>query len=267
MQSPPKWAPPLSCIGTPAILDESQRSRTPRLQVIDTVRILALETAVQPGSIALLESAQFVARLDLAKDSRTTRSLMPAIHGQLVVLGWKVTDLELVAVSQGPGSFTGLRVGVTVAKTLAYAVGAEVLGIDTLEVIARQSIRSMNQSEPQSLWAIMDAHRQQLFCAKYERDAQGGCQLTQPPHVIGIDTWLEQVHAGDVVSGPPVEKLRPRIHSQAILEDTANFAPRATTVGELAAKAFQQGRRDDLWGLIPKYLRQSAAEEHRAARA
>ena len=234
------------------------------MQVNDIVRILALETAVQPGSIALLESARLVARLDLAADSRTTRSLMPAIHGQLAVLGWKVTDVELVAVSQGPGSFTGLRVGVTVAKTLAYAIGAEVMGIDTLEVIARQSISSDNQSE--SLWAIMDAHRQQLFCAKYERDAEGGWQLAQPPHLLGIAAWLEQIEAGDVISGPPVEKLRAQIHPQAILEDVANFAPRATTVGQLAAKAYQQGRREDLWGLTPKYLRLSAAEEKRAAR-
>ena len=111
----------------------------------------------------------------------------------------------------------------------------------------------------------MDAQRQQLFCARYERDVAGDWQLTQPSHVIGIEAWLEQIQAGDVVSGPFVDKVRSRIHPQTNVEDAANFAPRATTVGELAAEAYQQGRRDDLWGLIPKYLRLSAAEEKRAA--
>lgn len=262
-----KSALPLSCIGTPAILVHWHRSRTPGLQVIDIVRILALETATQPGSIALLEGGRPVAQCDLAKESRTTRSLIPAIQGQLAVLGWQATDLELVAVSQGPGSFTGLRVGVTVAKTLAYAIGAEVMGIDTLEVIARQSTRPEHQSESQSLWAIMDAHRQQLFCARYACDAQVGWRLEQPSHLIDIAAWFEQVQAGDVVAGPPVEKLRSEIHPQAILEDAANCAPRATTVGELAAEAYQQGRRDDHWDLIPNYLRLSAAEEKRAAQS
>ncbi len=267
MQSPPKTALPLSCIDTPAILVQSHRFPTQRLQVIDIVRILALETAIQPGSIALLERAQPVARCDLAKDSRTTRSLMPAIQSQLAILGWKVTDLELVAVSQGPGSFTGLRVGVTVAKTLAYAIGAEVMGIDTLAVIARQATRPENTPASRSLWSIMDAHRQQLFCAKYQREAEGEWQLARPSHVIGIDAWLDQVQAGDVVTGPPTAKVIARLHPQAILEDAANFAPRAVTVGELAAEAYQQGRRDDLWGLLPTYLRLSAAEEKRAAQS
>ncbi len=255
----------MSCIGTPAILVQLHRSQALRLQVINIVRILALETAKQPGSIALLEGARPVAQCELAKDGRTTRTLIPAIHSQLAGLGWNVNDLELVAVSQGPGSFTGLRVGITVAKTLAYAIGANVMGIDTLAVIARQSNCSVTESK--TLWTVMDAQRQQLFCARYERDVAGDWQLAEPSHVIGIEAWLEQIQAGHVVSGPLVDKVRSRIHPQAIVEDAANFAPRATTVGELAAEAFQQGRRDDLWGLIPNYLRLSAAEEKRAAQS
>lgn len=192
---------------------------------------------------------------------------MPAIHSQLVELGWKPADLDLVAVSQGPGSFTGLRVGVTVAKTLAYAVGAEVMGIDTLEVIARQSKASDFPADTPALWAVMDAQRRQLFCAKYDRDAQGGWQLAAPPHVLAIDDWLKKVRPGDVVSGPPVAQLRAGLNPLAICAEAANFAPRAVTVGELAAEAFQNGRRDDLWGLVPKYLRLSAAEEKRATQA
>lgn len=229
------------------------------------MRILALETAVQPGSVALLENTRIVSQFGLAADVRTTRSIIPAIAAQLAAFGWKATELDLVAVSQGPGSFTGLRVGITVAKTLAYATGAAVLGIDTLEAIARQSKPAEFPSETRALWAIMDAQRQQLFCARFDRGERDDWRLAQSPHVLGIDQWLEKTQAGEVVAGPPVEKLRSRINPQAIFAEAENFAPRAATVGELAAEAFQRGRRDDVWALVPKYYRISAAEEKRAA--
>jgi len=250
----------------PAILNLDHTSRPPRLQVIDIVRILALETAIQPGSVALLEKSRIVAQSELPNGIRTTQSLMPAIQGLLEQQGWMAADLQLVAVSQGPGSFTGLRVGVTVAKTLAYALGAEVIGIDTLSVIAKQSQATETPSSTQSLWSVMDAQRQQLFCARYRFDPAAGWQSVQPPHILDVEVWLEKIEAGDIVSGPPVKKLSARIHPAAIQAALVQLAPRATTVGQMAAEAYQQGQRHDLWGLVPMYHRLSAAEEKHAAK-
>jgi len=234
------------------------------LQVNEIVRILALETAVQPGSIALLENAEIVAQMDLAAGTRTTRTLIPAIHRKLDELGWPVGGLDLVAVSQGPGSFTGLRVGITVAKTLAYAVGADVLGVETLDVIARQVVPPSPNLATRSLWTVMDAQRQQLFCAKYECGDDEAWRLVDPLRVVDIAWWLESISDGDIVSGPPIEKLRDRMRPGVTQADPTQRAPRATTVGEIAWHAHQLGRRDDVWGLVPKYHRLSAAEEKRA---
>ena len=102
------------------------------------MRILALETSLQGGSIALLEADQLAWQTDLPTDKRTAQTLVPAIREALENLGWSSRDVELVAVASGPGSFTGLRIGVTTAKVFAYAAGSQIIDLNTLEVIAAQ---------------------------------------------------------------------------------------------------------------------------------
>src|SRR5205823_153504 len=80
----------------------------------------------------------------------------------LATANWLPKEVELVAVTVGPGSFTGLRIGVTTAKAFAYAIGAEVVGVNTLDALAAQALPS-----PSPLWAILDAQRQELFAAKF----------------------------------------------------------------------------------------------------
>ncbi len=233
------------------------------------MRVLALETAVQPGSIALFDGDRLMGSSELPGDRRTTRSLIPAIRDALAELAWEPADIRLVAVSQGPGSFTGLRVGIMVAKTFAYAIGGDVLGIDTLEVIARQAgedpAACRSPEPPAAMWTVMDAQRRQLFCAKFV-PAGDGWRVSLPTQVYSIDDWLQQLEAGQLVAGPPLTKLASRLPADVRVVDPSRFAPQATTVGRLAVAGYRAGRRDDLWGLRPQYHRLSAAEEKRAQR-
>src|SRR4030042_1258471 len=100
------------------------------------MRILALETTDKAGSVAAMADGNLLAELTLGQTQRSAQSRAPAMLALLKQVGWRPADVQLVAVSVGPGSFTGLRVGVTTAKVFAYAIGAEVLAIDTLETIA-----------------------------------------------------------------------------------------------------------------------------------
>jgi len=88
------------------------------------VRILALETSDTAGSAALLDGERLLAEKLLAQGQRSARALAPAVRELLTDAGWQPKDVELVAVTVGPGSFTGLRVGVTTAKAFAYAAGS-----------------------------------------------------------------------------------------------------------------------------------------------
>ncbi len=101
----------------------------------ESTKLLALETTDLAGSVALCEQGKVLAVRFLEPKQRSAQSLAPAIHSILREFSWKPTDVDIVAVTTGPGSFTGLRVGVATAKMYAWSVGAKIVGVDTLDAI------------------------------------------------------------------------------------------------------------------------------------
>ena len=223
------------------------------------MRILALDTSTLSGSVGLLEEERLVHQIDLDPALRTARSLAPALDAAIQAVDWQPSDVQLVAVTCGPGSFTGLRLGVTTAKTFAYAVRAEILGLNTLEIIAAQSSLPCSQ-----LWAVMDAQRRELFAARFERGADGGWQLVEPVRILGREDWLRHLTPDSGVTGPGLLGLTEALPSRAV-EAESQWRPRADTVGRVGWRHYRAGRRDDVWSLAPQYYRQSAAEEKRGA--
>ena len=106
-------------------------------------KLLAIETTGLRGSVACAERGKLLTSELLRSDQRSAQSLIPAIESILKSRGWVPADLDGIAVAVGPGSFTGLRVGVTTAKVLAWACGAALYGIDSLEA---QSLRRSRRS-------------------------------------------------------------------------------------------------------------------------
>jgi tRNA threonylcarbamoyladenosine biosynthesis protein TsaB len=170
------------------------------------VRLLAIETTTFTGSVAAFDAGRLLADQRLDPQKRSAQSLAPAIHDLLTKVGWKPGDVELIAVAVGPGSFTGLRVGVTTAKTLAYTTGAQVLGVNTLEAIAHRAPESAVR-----LWAIIDAHRGQVFAARFARDSSGTRQTIDPTRAIDDEAWLALLEPGDTVTGSGLSKFQPRL--------------------------------------------------------
>jgi tRNA threonylcarbamoyladenosine biosynthesis protein TsaB len=222
------------------------------------MKILAIETTDTAGSVALLEDNQVQAEVRLNLDQRSAQSLAPAIQEQLQKLGWKPGEVKLVGVAIGPGSFTGLRVGVTTAKTFAFAVKADVVGLNTLEVIAAQAPAGVDQ-----ISVVVDAQRQQLFAATMEHTAAGTWQWVVPTAIVDIDAWLTALQPGSVVSGPGLQLLTGRLPNGINVLPTELWAPKAATVGALALHRKQAGMLDDAEQLVPIYFRRSAAEEKR----
>src|SRR4051812_44527958 len=102
-------------------------------------RFLILETAHHLGWVALANGARIVGTRRLEESRRHARDLVPLIRELLSEQSWRARDLGAVIVGRGPGSYTGLRVGLISAKTLAYATGCALLGVDTFAAIARQN--------------------------------------------------------------------------------------------------------------------------------
>ena len=219
------------------------------------IRTLAIETTGHTGSIALLEDETLLLSMQLNPDLRSAQSLSVALHEALRDQGWQPQQVDLVAVAQGPGSFTGLRVGVTTAKTFAYAAEAKLVGTNTLNVIA-----AAVPSAATPLWCVLDAQRQQVITTKYAGGSQQ-FERIQDTNIQHIDSWLDELNAADRVAGPILERLCERIPPTVDVIDSQYWRPQAEWVGRLGLRQFRDGHEDDIWQFVPHYHRKSAAEE------
>lgn len=228
------------------------------------MRILALETSGRHGSIAALEGFEsgpnLLHEIALQGNQRTAQSLIPALRELLAQVHWPAKSVELLAVTVGPGSFTGLRIGVTTAKTFAYAVGAQVIGVNTLAVLAGQ-VQHFAPEPTGLLWAILDAQRQELFVSRFKLDSDSRYTIDTETSILSQEGWLEKLQPGDAVIGPPLKTLASQLPADVVKLPEAIWQPMASAVGRVAWRAFQTGHRDDVWKLSPHYFRASAAEE------
>ena len=224
------------------------------------LRIIAIETSERVGTLAALRAqgsdVELIDAAELPDDQRTAQSLLPTLDELLKRCGWKPCDLELICVTAGPGSFTGLRLGNTTAKTLAYATEAELVGVATLAAIAANV-----EADDGRLWTILDAQRQELFAACFKPGWSIQEHDLPRTQILGIEDWLNQLQSGDFVAGPPLAKLRARLPAGVEAVDSQLWKPRAAMVGRLGFFGHQQGQGVDPMQLVPNYYRQSAAEE------
>ncbi|MCE9553101.1 MAG: tRNA (adenosine(37)-N6)-threonylcarbamoyltransferase complex dimerization subunit type 1 TsaB [Planctomycetes bacterium] len=224
------------------------------------MHILALETTERAASLAALDGSQVLLAKRLDPKRRSAQTLISGISELLQEVGWRPADIQLIGLTIGPGSFTGLRVGVTAAKTLAYATGAEVLGLNTLEVIAAQS-----SSDSAAVWAVLDAQRSQVYAARFGRDGDRLVQVRETK-IEDIEAWLASVQPEVSVSGPILSVLADRLPPGTRVPIPEQWAPQAEHVGRIAFQHYMLGERQNLWQLVPHYYRQSAAEEKLAQR-
>jgi len=220
------------------------------------MRILAIETTEKIGSVAAVCDGNLLENIELNSRHRTAQSLAPSLQSLVKQVGWQPADVELVAVSIGPGSFTGLRIGVTTAKLFAYAVGAEVLGIDTLETIAAAA-----PDKVLSLCTAIDAGRGDVITGEFQRGEDGWFRPTGASQLVAVDVWTAGLAPGTIISGPALRKTAGRVPDHITMLDHKHWSPKAENAARLADRDYDAGRRDDVWSLAPKYSRRSAAEE------
>lgn len=220
------------------------------------MRILAIESSGSTGSVAALADGDPLSQLALDPAQRSARTLAPSIAQLLRQVGWKPRDVEVVAVGIGPGSFTGLRLGVMTAKAFAYAAGAKILGIGTLETIASRA-----PSSAANLAVAVDAQRGEVYRGNFTRNSSGELHPHGAVTIATVEHWLDSLTAAMTATGPALAKLHVRLPSSVAVAPPETWLPTAAAVGMLAARREARGAADDLWTLAPCYLRRSAAEE------
>jgi tRNA threonylcarbamoyladenosine biosynthesis protein TsaB len=196
-------------------------------------------------------------------DRRHASGLLPAIAGLLRGAGLRAADLGAIGVGLGPGSFTGLRVGLAAAKALAYAVGCPLVGLDSLEAIARGA-----PADARTIRVAADAQRGELFAADFARDEPGAApRRLGSTRIVAAEAWLGALAEGDLVLGPALDRpaLAARLPAFVGRAGPDGDRPGAEALLALLAEAVAEGRRDDPFALEPTYLRRSAAEEKAGA--
>ncbi|MFO0954395.1 MAG: tRNA (adenosine(37)-N6)-threonylcarbamoyltransferase complex dimerization subunit type 1 TsaB [Isosphaeraceae bacterium] len=222
--------------------------------------LLAMDTSTPHAALALCpaEGPPCTASADPAE--RHGRALVPAVRDLLRTAGLVPGELDGIVVGTGPGSYTGLRIGVTVAKAFAYALGKPLATFDSLEVMARNA-----PPEALCVSVISDAQRGDLYVADFRRDAPGGNLLqVSPTRVEPLASWAAALPEGVCVLGPAlaVPRIAPGIPAHAVVPpDDSAHRPDPRAVATLAREVWRTGFRVDPFFLEPLYLRRSSAEE------
>ena len=225
--------------------------------------VLGIETSSLHGGVALVGGEGLIAEYVLNIEATYSERLLPAIERILADAGLTVGDLGGLAVAIGPGSFTGLRIGLSTAKGLAFASGHRLVGVPSLRALAWGLPFARHPICP-----ILDARKGEVYCALYRwangRLAQVMEDAALPPQALAARVTEPTVFVGDGVE----------VHGQFLaraLGPRALFAPaplagaRPAAVAALGRERLLRGERDEPAALAPRYLRPSAAELKRAA--
>ena len=224
--------------------------------IVATPRLLILETSTgRSGLVARAEGPELrgTRRLDDAR--RHGRDLAPAVKSLLDEAGWKPRDVHAVVVSRGPGSYTGLRVGLMSAKAFAYATGCVVLGLDTFAAVAVRAPAAAARLD-----VLADAQKDNVYVQPFGRDGAAWRPLAALA-IRPFAEWLAGREASAWATGPGLRKWESHLPPDVPRVESAAWEPDAESLLRLGLTRYLAGESDDVWGLEPLYLRPSSAEE------
>ncbi|MBO8169246.1 MAG: tRNA (adenosine(37)-N6)-threonylcarbamoyltransferase complex dimerization subunit type 1 TsaB [Thermoanaerobacteraceae bacterium] len=220
--------------------------------------ILALETATTVASVAVVEEGKLRGEFFLNTTKTHSQLLMPLVDQLLRFIGRDITEMQGFAVAIGPGSFTGLRIGLATVKGMAQALGKPVLGVPTLDGLAH------NVSGVSGLICpVLDARKNEVYTAVYESVGNKLKRLTDYM-ALSPRQLREKLGSFDrpvTLLGDAVERYQEYFADLNVrVAFQANRWPRAAQIACLAEKRLQKGDVDDLYMLAPLYIRRSEAE-------
>jgi tRNA threonylcarbamoyladenosine biosynthesis protein TsaB len=220
--------------------------------------ILGIETSTKTGSVAVVSDRGVVAQYSLNIEVTHSERLMSTVDRVLKDTGLKIADLDGFAVATGPGSFTGLRIGVSTVKGLAFATGKPVAAVPTLYALAWNVPHAACPVCP-----LLDARKNEVYAAVYTSDGPALTQ-TAPEAVVSLSRLGELVTGRTVFTGEASLLYRGEI--EKMFGDKALFAPRsavlpaAAAVAEIGLEMLRTGRQADPDDLAPRYIRRPEAE-------
>jgi tRNA threonylcarbamoyladenosine biosynthesis protein TsaB len=223
---------------------------------------LAVETSGRLGSVALGRGDEIKEAMTFSAARRHAVELLPIVEAICRKHGVRPADIGEVYVSGGPGSFTGLRIGITFAKVLTLGGRTRVVRVPTLDVIAQNALTL--EHPPAHLAVVLDAKRGRVYAAVFELVGPGrsAYQCTSAPAEVEPADFLTRMPPGSAVVGEGIAYHRAAVESSGlvILPEACNPA-RAEEVYRLGRRRAAANQYDDPTTLTPIYIRRPEAEE------
>jgi tRNA threonylcarbamoyladenosine biosynthesis protein TsaB len=219
--------------------------------------LLSIETSSPICSIALhkVEDGRLLGQSELRLEKSHSTHLTVLIEQLVANTGHTVRDLAAVAVSDGPGSYTGLRIGAAAAKGLCFALDIPLVAVGTLPALAHQIAVCIPRADTYLYAPMLDARRQEVYTALYRAD---GYELTAPaPLILTPEAMAEQLtHHAVLFFGSGAAKFQPLVSANPNAVFLADVQPSAVSVGELALGAYQRQEFQDVAYYEPFYLKE-----------
>jgi tRNA threonylcarbamoyladenosine biosynthesis protein TsaB len=220
--------------------------------------VLGIETATRTGGVAVVSDTGVLAEYTLNIDATHSERLMATVDRVLSDTGITMRDIEGIAVSAGPGSFTGLRIGAATVKGLAWTTGVPVAAVPTLRALAWNLPFAAH-----SVCPLLDAKKKEVYAALF-RYQNGLLQEEMAAAVLPLSGLTERIAGPVLFTGEGAALFRPAL--EELFGGRAFFAPRsartpsAASVAEIGAVMLHAGLRTDPDSLVPIYLRRPEAE-------
>lgn len=220
------------------------------------MKVLGIETSGLVGSVALGEDSSILEERSFNRGMRHGKALVSSLEDMFKSLGVEPDEIGLIAVSSGPGSYTGLRVGIACAKAMAYTLGKPLVAVSTLDVLAENA-----PTNETTVCPVLDARREQVYARIYKRSGalwrrSSGLMVIYPRKL------LELLPRPLLIFGDGAAKYR-----EVFAVDGVTFGggemgmARASAVARLGRAAFERGEVIDPYRLQPLYMRIPEAEE------
>lgn len=223
------------------------------------MKILAIDTSNQTLAIGIMEDDKVLGQIQTTANKNHSITLMPNVQSLMQQVNLKPADLDRIVVAQGPGSYTGLRIGVTTAKTLAYTLRAELVGVSSLAVLAANCVEHQGLIVP-----LFDARRKNVYAGIYRWQEGRLVNQFADRHIAIADLLHHLSEQQDVLFvGEDVAKFTEEITSElpnaTVNQISQHNYPNGIVLAELGRNAQPE---TDIHGFLPHYLKRVEAEEN-----
>lgn len=224
------------------------------------MKILGIDTSSNASSVAVIEDNKLICEYTVNTKTTHSQKLMPMIENMLSMSEVNIKDIDAIAICIGPGSFTGLRIGMATAKAIAHVNNLPIIGVNSLEILAS----NMNLCD-KKICSILDAQRNQVYTGKYKFENDRVVEI-QPIDVIEIEKLLEEILNDNedwIMVGEAVYKYEEKIKEIKNIKIPApsNNVTKASSLCSVAIRKYNENVDvHNCYNINPMYIRKSQAE-------